>query len=328
MKSICYLPLLLVSTYVAAAPTPTFSLSIDNDGVFGIDQNYTNGFFLSYTSGSITPYWWVRPLSLSVWGASSLDKWEFSLGHKMWTPSDIELIEPQPNERPYAGYLHTEFNYLSLHPQQAQRFNLTLGLTGDGSLSEQAQKIVHSITNSDKPNGWEYQVEDKLVGSLGYRSHFNWGRYPALAGTTFELANISEVNVGNFRSDLSSGLMLRWGSDLENNFGAAQISSENPFTPGMIGASAQGWFVFSGIKARYRFNDVTIEGDRPLDNLDRPAEYYQVHVKPWQTTAVAGFAMYARSFGASLTLTASSPEYKEDQNSISGTGSVTLYAFF
>lgn len=91
--------------------------------------------------------------------------------------------------------------------------------------------------------------------------------------------------------------MLRWGTDLENNFGAAQISVENPFTPGMIGASNQGWFVFTGIEGRYRFNDVTIEGDRPLNGLDQPAEYYQVHIEPWQATAVVGFAMYARSFG-------------------------------
>ncbi len=245
MKSIRYLPLLFISTYAAAAQTSTFSLSIDNDGVFGVDQNYTNGLFLSYTSGAITPYWLAKPLSLSIWGAPSLDKWEFTLGHKMWTPSDIELTKPQPNERPYAGYLHTEFNYLSLHPQQAQRFNLTLGMTGESALSEEAQKLVHSITKSDEPNGWAYQVEDQLVGSLGYRSHFNWGRYHALAGTELELANISEVNIGNFRSDLSSGLMLRWGTDLENNFGAAQISVENPFTPGMIGASNQGWFVFT-----------------------------------------------------------------------------------
>ncbi|EGQ8409616.1 DUF2219 domain-containing protein [Vibrio cholerae] len=328
MKSIRYLPLLFISTYAAAAQTSTFSLSIDNDGVFGVDQNYTNGLFLSYTSGAITPYWLAKPLSLSIWGAPSLDKWEFTLGHKMWTPSDIELTKPQPNERPYAGYLHTEFNYLSLHPQQAQRFNFTLGMTGESALSEEAQKLVHSITKSDEPNGWAYQVEDQLVGSLGYRSHFNWGRYHALAGTELELANISEVNIGNFRSDLSSGLMLRWGTDLENNFGAAQISVENPFTPGMIGASNQGWFVFTGIEGRYRFNDVTIEGDRPLNGLDQPAEYYQVHVEPWQATAVVGFAMYARSFGASLTFTANTPEFKEDKESISGTGNVALYAFF
>ncbi|SUP50503.1 exonuclease [Vibrio metschnikovii] len=62
------------------------------------------------------------------------------IGHKMWTPSDIEQYTPAPNERPYAGFLHSEFNYISLHPQQAQRFNLTIGTTGDSALSEQAQK--------------------------------------------------------------------------------------------------------------------------------------------------------------------------------------------
>ncbi|MEK6163237.1 lipid A-modifier LpxR family protein [Vibrio cholerae] len=155
--------------------------------------------------------------------------------------------------------------------------------------------------------------------ALGYRSHFNWGRYHALVGTELELANISEVNIGNFRSDLSSGLMLRWGTDLENNFGAAQISVENPFTPRHDwGIQPRLVCVHIGIEGRYRFNDVTIEGDRPLNGLDQPAEYYQVHIEPWQATAVVGFAMYARSFGASLTFTANTPEFKEDKESISG----------
>ncbi|CSB30619.1 Uncharacterized protein conserved in bacteria [Vibrio cholerae] len=53
-----------------------------------------------------------------------------------------------------------------------------------------------------------------------------------------------------------------------------------------------------------------------------------MHIEPWQATAVVGFAMYARSFGASLTFTANTPEFKEDKESISGTGNVALYAFF
>lgn len=328
MKFIRVIPLWLFSSAAIAAQTPTFILSIDNDGVFGVDQNYTNGLFLSYTSGAIAPNWLTQPLSLSIWGAPSLDKWEFTLGHKMWTPSDIELTTPQPNERPYAGYLHTEFNYISLNPQQSQRFNLTLGMTGDSALSEEAQKIVHGITKSDDPNGWAYQVEDQFVGSIGYRSHFNWWRYGALFNTEWELSNVSEINVGNFRSDISTGVMWRWGSDLAGSFGSANISAENPFSAGMIGASDRGWFFFSGIEGRYRFNDVTIEGDRPLEGLEHRAEYYQVNVENWQATAVLGFAMYSRHVGASFTLTANSNEFKEDKEQYSSTGSLSLYAFF
>ncbi|WP_165310857.1 lipid A deacylase LpxR family protein [Vibrio ziniensis] len=323
------LTLLLTSSFSAlAAQSPTVTLNIDNDGVFGIDQDYTSGVFISYTSGAVRPNWWSKPLSLSMWGAASLDKWEFSIGHKMWTPSDITLETPEPNERPYAGLLHGEFNYISLHPQQSQRFNLMIGTTGENSLSRETQNLVHSITKSDDPNGWAYQVEDKVVANVGYSTHFNLVRRRFTPSTEFEISNISEINLGNFREDVSTGFMVRWGQDLAGNFGSAQISAESPFKPGMIGASNYGWFVFGGIEARYRFNDITIEGERPLNGLEHPASYYQVTLENWQSTAVVGAVWYTRHFGFTFTTTANTSEYKEDKNILHGTGGVSFYAFF
>ncbi|ELV8694038.1 DUF2219 family protein [Vibrio fluvialis] len=328
MKFFRLFPIALFSGAAIASSQATFSLHLDNDGIFGVDEEYTNGIFLTYTSQGITPYWWAKPLSLSAWGANSLDKWEISVGHKMWTPSDITLETPQPNERPYAGYLHAEFNYLSLHPQQAQRFNLTIGTTGENSMAEKAQILVHGITKSDDPNGWDYQVENKIAGSVGYLGHFNWIRTRSLGGLEWDIANVSEVNVGNFRSDASTGVMLRWGQDLAGNFGSAQISAEKPFLPGMIGASTHGWFLFGGVEGRYRFNDLTIEGNRPLNGLEHEANYYDVTLEPWQATAVLGAAWYGSLIGASIATTANTAEYKESSRNIHGTGSFTLYAFF
>ncbi|MDX2322632.1 MAG: DUF2219 family protein, partial [Moritella sp.] len=143
---------MIASSSVAASERSTITFALDNDGIYGVDQDYTNGIFLSYTSGAIDAPSILTPLSLSIWRASALDKLEFTLGHKMWTPSDIEATKPTANDRPYAGYFHAEFNFISLHPQQTQRFNLTFGATGENSFADQAQKLVHSITGSDVPN--------------------------------------------------------------------------------------------------------------------------------------------------------------------------------
>ncbi|KJY83015.1 exonuclease [Vibrio galatheae] len=327
------LPLLFVSATSFASEKSTLSFAIDNDGIFGVDQDYTNGLFLGYTTGPITPYAMFSPLSLSFWGAASLDKFEFVLAHKMYTPSDIEATEPMVNDRPYAGFLHSEFNYISLHPQQAQRFNLTLGTTGESSLADQAQDVVHGITGSDEPRGWAYQVDDKFVANVGYLSHFNLIRQRSIANTDWEISNVSEINAGNFRSDISTGLMFRWGTDLGGNMGAANIDNENPFRAGMIGGSQGGWFIFTGIEARYRFNDITIEGERSgvndyaIRNNQDPA-IYDVTLEHNQATAVAGFAWYNQSFGATLTATAKTPDYKQAPESVYGTGGLSLYAFF
>lgn len=316
---------LLISSTAVASDRSTVSFSLDNDGIFGVDQDYTNGLFLSYASGAIEPNWITKPLSLSYWGAASLDKFEITLGHKMYTPSDIEADYPLTNDRPYAGYLHSEFNYISLNPHQAQRVNFTIGTTGENSLADKAQDIVHGITGSDEPQGWDYQVGNKIAGSVGYLTHINLIRYRSIANSDFEISNVSEANVGNFRSDVSTGLMFRWGTDLAGNMGAANIDSEVPFRPSMLGASNSGWFIFGGLEGRYRFNDITIEGDRP--GIEHP-ENYPVTLENWQATAVLGFAWYNQTFGASLTTTMKTPDYKQAQTDIYGTGGLSLFAFF
>ena len=333
MKYLHFCSLLLLSFSSLASDRSTLTFALDNDGIFGVDQDYTNGLFLGYTSSSITPYDWVKPLSLSYWGASSLDKWEITIGHKMYTPSDIELETPSTNDRPYAGYLHTQFNYISLTPQQAQRFNITFGTTGERALSEDAQKMVHSITKSDDPLGWEYEVDNEYAASVGYLSHFNLLRNPTKENTNVEVSNVSEINIGNFRSDISTGFMFRWGTDLDGNLGAANITNENPFKPGMIGASNSGWFTYAGLEGRYRFNDLTIEGDR--SGVDEYANkegldptIYEVTLENIQATAVLGVAWYHQYVGASFALTAKTPDYEEAKESVYATGGITMFAFF
>jgi hypothetical protein len=349
-----------VSSRVLASEQPTITLAFDNDAVFGVDQDYSNGIFVAYTSATINTPSILTPLSLSVSGAASLDKLELVIGHKIWTPADIKSSEPVANDRPYAGYFYSEFNFISLSPRQTQRFNVTLGVTGERSLAEQSQKLVHSITGSDEPNGWQYQIDDGVVGSIGYLTHFNLSRNnlfvntggdntgvnrpeinsseinrseinrpevksTGLNNTEFEISNISEVNIGGFRSDIASGIMLRWGRDLSNNMGAAGISTEHPFRPGMIGASNSAWFVFTGIEGRYRFNDVTIEGERP--NIPDP-ENYPSTLENWQSSAVLGAVWYNRNAGFSLTFTAKTADYEEAPTAFYGTSTLTLFSFF
>ncbi|MGU3846746.1 lipid A-modifier LpxR family protein, partial [Vibrio diabolicus] len=81
--------------------------------------------------------------------------------------------------------------------------------------------------------------------------------------TQWEITNINDINAGNFRSDVSQGVMFRWGTNLASSIGAANISVESPFSASMLAQDTSSWFLFTGFEGRYRFNDMTIEGDRP-----------------------------------------------------------------
>ncbi|ELP5727781.1 lipid A deacylase LpxR family protein [Vibrio vulnificus] len=323
-KIFCLLALSTQCAFASIKSTTAFSL--DNDGIFGVDQDYTNGIFFAYASPALSSEHQIHRLSLADKLGGSIDKWEFSIGHKMWTPADISQTTPVLNDRPYAGYFHAELNYLSLHPQQAVRYNLTLGTTGENALSEKAQKLVHSVTGSTDPNGWEYQVDDYFAGSVGYQRHDLLMRSANLTESNWEMSHIFEANAGNFRSDVASGVMFRYGSDLANTLGAVSTSTENPFHASMMGNSSYGWFIYTGLSNRYRFNDITLEGER--SGLPEPSDVYDVTIQHWQSTAVAGVALYNRHVGMSFALSAKTPEYKEAPERIYGNGALSLYAFF
>ncbi|MCS0293341.1 lipid A deacylase LpxR family protein [Vibrio alginolyticus] len=317
--------LTLLSPVAIASTKSTVSFTIDNDGIFGVDQDYTNGVFLSYATDQLTQESQWKWLSLANSEHANIDKIELVLGHKMWTPSDIEADYPLINDRPYAGYLHTEINYLSLTSDKAVRYNFTIGTTGESSLSEKAQEIVHSITGSTDPQGWDYQIEDKVAFSLGYRV-FNKLMRSEEQKTQWEITNINDINAGNFRSDVSQGVMFRWGTNLANSIGAANISVESPFSASMIAQNTSSWFLFTGFEGRYRFNDMTIEGDRP--GIPEPSAPYDVTLQNWQASAVAGVSWYNQNYGASITFTIKTPDYEEAQTDVYGTGSFSVFAFF
>jgi hypothetical protein len=121
-------------------------------------------------------------------------------------------------------------------------------------------------------------------------------------------------------------MMFRFGSELGGNFGAANIGTESPFKAGMIGSSNQGWFTYFGVKARFRFNDITIEGDRP--GIPEPSDAYDVTLQPIQGEAVLGATWYNSYVGVNIFAGTKSAEYKEASKSIYGNGGISLFAFF
>lgn len=325
MKLSKLIVLTLLSPVAMASTKSTVSFTLDNDGIFGVDQDYTNGIFLSYATGQLKQESQWKWLSLADSEHANIDKIELVLGHKMWTPSDIEADYPLVNDRPYAGYLHTEINYLSLTDDKAVRYNFTIGATGESSLSEKAQEIVHGITGSTDPQGWDYQIDDKVAFSLGYRV-FNKLMRSEGQKTQWEIININDINAGNFRSDVSQGVMFRWGTNLASSIGAANISVESPFSASMLAQDTSSWFLFTGFEGRYRFNDMTIEGNRP--GIPEPSAPYDVTLQNWQASAVAGATWYNQNYGASLTFTIKTPDYEESQTDVYGTGSFSVFAFF
>lgn len=302
----------------------SFSFSMDNDGIVGTDQNYTNGVFLEYNSGYSTDLTETAPTPIRQisqylpFKADTKQGWSLTLGQQMWTPEDIESVSPPDHERPYAGLLFLETSAYQYTPTFVDKFSFMVGVVGPNSFAEQGQKFIHDIIGSDEPMGWDYQIENTAVFNLGYQGHRLLTRQQAYLLDDYDISGVGRVNVGNYQSELAVGGVARWGKGLANNFGTTGFSPGNFVDIGVLSSSASGYFLFAGIEGRYRFNDITIDGDRPDEVPDTKVEH-------WQATAVIGGIYYQPKWGASLSFATHTAEFKEAKHRSNSNGSLEVF---
>ncbi|WP_283131827.1 lipid A deacylase LpxR family protein [Enterovibrio norvegicus] len=292
----------LIGAAIIAAPMFTFpvhaatvSLSIDNDGVIGTDREYTSGLFLRWSSDP------------------GLIGYSIEIGQQMWTPSDIELTEPLPNERAYAGFLYTQARLYQQTDTFALKGGLLLGTVGPNSGAETGQSIVHTVVGSPDPQGWDYQIYDEFIYQLSGEAHQLIARSPV-----GEFSVFGRAQGGNFQSEVAAGGTYRLGIDLGNTFGSTSVIAGNTVDTGMLSNSAAGMFFFTTLEARYRFDDVTIEGDKPAENSDLTIENIQ-------GAASAGFTWYSNNWGATASATVQSKQYETAKRNHHAYGNFTLF---
>ena len=271
-----------------------FHFQLENDVAFGEDGNYSNGMIFGWES---------HPLSVNDDSTSLLSQWQnkllftqintekawgLKISQRMWTPNEIKITEPQPYERPYAGFLELEDHTAFYSSDIAQKNWLSIGIIGPASGTEQLQGAIHRLLRASTPAGWEYQVENKATFQLGYEVDYLLLRKTAPFNSEWEVSTFSHNTLGNFRSDLNVGLTLRWGMALEKSFG--RLSSHFGHAGNELShAKSHSVSVYTRMQVGYRLNDLTIDGNVPYDS--------QVEFNHQQASAVLG-AIYYYSGGA------------------------------
>jgi hypothetical protein len=313
-----------LSTNAWAYNSGSVSFNIDNDGLLGFDQGYTNGVFFTFNSASTPSLAGSAPAGirhaamLLPFKPGAVQGWGMAAGQKMWTPSDITATEEIENDRPYAGLLFLDTYLYEYSPGVVNRYNFMIGTVGPNAYAEESQKFVHGIVGSTDPKGWENQIDNQLVFDIGYETHRPLIRQNVSLNQQVETAIIGRAHLGNFQSEAAIGGVARWGTGLSSSFGSVGFSPGNYVDISVLSSSRNGYFFFVGAEGRYRYNDITIEGDREKGQ-------YSVDIEHWQATGVAGFVYYHENWGASLSVAMNSPEYEQDTNSSSSLGSFEIF---
>ncbi|HIF9516126.1 TPA: lipid A deacylase LpxR family protein [Photobacterium damselae] len=304
----------------------TWSVSIDNDGILGTDENYSNGLFLEYHSERVNNLALSSPWPYRIAGqlfSSDVEQtlsWNWRIGQQMWTPSDIESQQPVINERPYAGLLFVDLGINRYQPNLTQKYQLRLGTVGPRALAKHTQKTIHDWIGSDKPNGWNNQIKNQWIANFSYQQHNTLYSSPIsdFLHSQWDVASLARASIGNDQSDLAAGISLRWGQDLTKSLGAIGFTPGEFVDVSALSASRSGYFFFTGIEGRYKFNDITIEGKRP-------DETYPAHLEPWQASVVLGGVFYRPTWGITLSLATHTKEFKQSMDTTHSNGSVEFF---
>lgn len=176
-----------------------------------------------------------------------------TLVQRLYNPADSSLDRPQPNDRPYAGWLAIGSAVVLREPSSQARFEVQLGVIGPGALGEPVQNGVHRLLGLDEARGWRSQLRPRATlqfGAAGLGRH----RGP-LAG--LDGVHRVALDVGTVTARASAGAMLRWGTPPDGPTWPTE-----PLAPWVDGDDESGRFhLFAGFDARAVGYDRLVDGE-------------------------------------------------------------------
>lgn len=278
-----------------------------NDIFAGVDGGgYTNGLFLSLYDLSwegesdYEPPVLTRLLDWMINGDDSQAFSEHTLGQSMITPEDISKSVPDPNDAPYAGLLMYRASHIVVRDQFADNVSVTIGMIGPSTKAQQVQTYIHKVTGSNRPMGWDYQLEDEPVFMLSRTSIW---QHP-LVSDNMDLILIAHARGGNLESSVGAGGIVRIGSGLADSFATAALSFGRTSTPAAVNGS---WYGYAGFEVDYMFNYIFVDGNTYRNSQSSDLKRQQMNFTAgltysWQDFSVAlayksGTAMDVRKTG-------------------------------
>ena len=255
-------------------PAGVFTFIIDNDLASGTDRYYTNGFLFAWRSPSYDPPAWLSFLTdrpSLVFPEGGTPRWGLAFGQDKFTPERTDLRNPDPLDRPYAGWLYGSLSLTSYTASAYGSIELQPGVVGPAALGEQVQNGTHDLLNIDRALGWDYQLKDEPGINLILARQWRFQQPLGVGDLSVGMVPSIAVSLGNVQTYASAGLMVRAGSKLTADFGPPRTR------PSMAGSAffqsdgEWGWYAFAAVEGRAVAHDIFLDGNtwRDSRSVDR-----------------------------------------------------------
>jgi lipid A 3-O-deacylase len=238
------------------------------------DRHYTHGIRFSATSGDVHEPTWQAPFN---WLASGLPifagggpgvvrRYNLSFGQNIYTPENGGLVNPDPRDRPYAGWAYGGLSLMQdTDAEQYEELALKLGLVGPGSLANQVQTKFHLLINVATFRGWHAQLHNEPTLDLFYTR--KWRFWQAIGEDRdwgWDAIPEASARVGNVYDYLAGGGMIRLGRNLRVDYGPPHVDLNNGseyINPDRADVEGIGFYVFLGAEGRAVARNIFLDGN-------------------------------------------------------------------
>ena len=310
------------------------TIYFENDTFTGTDQHYTNGLKFSWLTADLVDWGqkgWRKTLVEFLPFVNRPDGQKnigFAVGQNMYAPRDIEAPNPDPTDRPYAGWSYLELAFVSKTRSIADILSIQVGLIGPHSQAEDSQRIVHKWTASARPRGWSYQLRDEVGMNLIFERRWRlYGRalYQILG---IDLVPHTGASLGNVQTYANAGGTFRLGLNLPSDFGV-QLAR-----PGSVGGTPTddldprvaihrnfSLFAFGAVDGRAVARDIFLDGNTFRDSRS-------VDKKNFVADLSAGIGLIAGRWQATYTQVWRTREFKTQRDKYDEFASLTVSCAF
>jgi len=244
-------------------PASIYTIQIENDAfsIPGTDRYYTSGERFGYVGPTGALPSGLASLGHSVFGQGS-QRLEIDLQQEIFTPTDTQVYNPNPDDRPYAGQLSLHGTIIQDTATTRSLLQASIGVVGPAALGQSVQNGFHSIIGDTPNKGWHYQLHNEPT--LDFMAGRIWRYDLASYGDgALEVQALPQATaqVGNSEIYAQGGAILRIGSGLDSDFGPAVMQ------PAMTGMDAYTptqtfvWYVFGGALGRLVAHDMLVQGN-------------------------------------------------------------------
>ncbi|MEQ8770120.1 MAG: lipid A deacylase LpxR family protein [Phycisphaerales bacterium] len=180
------------------------------------------------------------------------------IAQHIYTASDIEIANPDPDDRPYAGYLYAGVYFQRATDHVHDHFELDVGVVGSWSFAEDAQRFVHGLPNQVEPRGWSTQLANELAINFRYQRSWKTG-VGEWAGLEFDAIPRLGFDLGNVFIRGNTDVTVRMGKHLPTDFGPGRLLDYRDAT----GAWTHGWgaYLYARAGARAVGRNIFLDGN-------------------------------------------------------------------